>query len=154
MRSEIESGVIGRPIRLRLAHRDTRAVRPGGFADQPYLAVMPRLILMDMGCHLIDTARYLMGEIETVSATIGRFGEGNAGEDVAMLAVSFAGGALGWLDFSWCAVPRPGPARVGVERVGGRRIGGHVAALDGRLAGIDRSDRPARAPAGDIAARR
>jgi predicted dehydrogenase len=66
---------------------------------------MPRLILVDMGCHLIDTARFLMGEIETVSATLGRFGEGNTGEDVAMLSVSFAGGALGSLDFSWCAVP-------------------------------------------------
>ena len=32
------------------------------------------LILMDMGCHLVDTARYLMGEIQSVSATIGRFG--------------------------------------------------------------------------------
>jgi predicted dehydrogenase len=105
MRATIESGVIGRPIRLRLAHRDTRAIRPGGVADQPYLAVMPRLILMDMGCHLIDTARYLMGEIETVSATIGRFGQANAGEDVAMLVVSFASGALGCLDFSWCTVP-------------------------------------------------
>ncbi len=108
MRSEIESGAIGRPIRLRLAHRDTRAVRACGFGDQPYLAAMPRLILMDMGCHLIDTARYLMGEIETVSATIGRFGEASAGEDVAMLAVSFAGGAVGWLDLSWCAFPDQG----------------------------------------------
>ncbi len=105
LRSLIDSGSIGTPIRLRIAHRDTRAIRPGGFADQAYLAAMPRLILMDMGCHLVDTARYLMGEIETVSATIGHFGTGNVGEDVAMLAVSFASGALGWLDFSWCAVP-------------------------------------------------
>ena len=38
MRSEIEAGTIGRPIRLRIAHRDTRALRTGGFADQPYLS--------------------------------------------------------------------------------------------------------------------
>ena len=105
LRGLIDSGAIGRPIRVRIAHRDTRAMRPGGFTDQPYLAAMPRLILMDMGCHLVDTARYLMGEIQTVSATIGRFGRDNIGEDVAMLAVSFASGALGWLDFSWCAAP-------------------------------------------------
>ena len=80
-------------------------MRPGGFADQPYLEEDAALILMDMGCHLVDTARYLMGEIQTVSATIGRFGRGNVGEDVAMLAVYFASGALGWLDMSWCAVP-------------------------------------------------
>src|SRR5918997_754273 len=35
LRSELDAGTIGRPIRLRLAHRDTRALRPGGFADQP-----------------------------------------------------------------------------------------------------------------------
>jgi D-apiose dehydrogenase len=105
LRALIDSGAIGRPIRVRIAHRDTRAVRPEGFVDQPYQAAMPRLILMDMGCHLIDTARYLMGEILSVSATIGRFGRENVGEDVAMLAVSFASGALGWLDFTWCAAP-------------------------------------------------
>jgi D-apiose dehydrogenase len=103
LRSEIEAGAVGRPIRLRIAHRDTRALRPAGFAEQPYLATMPRLILMDMGCHLVDTARYLMGEIESVAATIGHFGTHNAGEDVAMLAVAFVGGALGSLDLSWCA---------------------------------------------------
>ena len=105
LRALIESGAIGRPIRVRIAHRDTRAIRPDGFIDQPYQASMPRLILMDMGCHLIDTARYLMGEIESVSATTGRFGRENRGEDVAMLAVSFGSGALGWLDFSWCSAP-------------------------------------------------
>jgi D-apiose dehydrogenase len=105
LRALIDSGAIGRPIRVRIAHRDTRALRSGGFTDQPYQAAMPRLILMDMGCHLVDTARYFMGDIELVSATIGRFGESNIGEDVAMLAISFASGALGWLDFSWCAAP-------------------------------------------------
>ncbi len=103
LRSEIEAGAIGKPIRLRIAHRDTRALRPDGFAEQPYLATMPRLILMDMGCHLVDTARYLMGEVESIAATIGHFGTHNAGEDVAMLAVSFVGGALGSLDLSWCS---------------------------------------------------
>jgi D-apiose dehydrogenase len=105
MRAEIDSGLIGRPIRLRIAHHDTRALRPDGFALQPYLATMPRLILMDMGCHLVDTSRYLFGEIEEVSATIGRFGTRNVGEDLAMLTLEFADGALGSLDFSWCTAP-------------------------------------------------
>jgi D-apiose dehydrogenase len=103
MRGLIDSGAIGRPIRLRLAHRETRALRPDGFANQPYLKTMPRLILMDMGCHLVDTARFLFGEIETVSATIGHFGSANVGEDVAMLLVAFESGAVGSLDLSWCS---------------------------------------------------
>jgi D-apiose dehydrogenase len=105
MRSQIAVGAIGRPIRLRIAHRDTRALRPDGYIAQPYLAAMPRMILMDMGCHLIDTARYLIGEVQSVSATLARFGEHSIGEDVAMLAVQFAGAALGSFDLSWCAVP-------------------------------------------------
>ncbi len=105
MRAEIESGSIGRPVRLRIAHRDTRALRPDGFLSQPYQATASRLILMDMGCHLIDTARYLIGEVQTVSATTGHFGRRNVGEDIAMLSVYFAGGSLGFFDMSWCANP-------------------------------------------------
>jgi D-apiose dehydrogenase len=105
MRSEIAAGAIGRPIRLRIAHRDTRALRPDGYIAQPYLAAMPQMILMDMGCHLIDTARYLIGDVQSVSATLARFGEHSIGEDIAMLAVQFVGGALGSFDLSWCAVP-------------------------------------------------
>ncbi len=74
LRAELDRGSIGRPIRLRITHHDTRAIRPDGLAQQPYLATMPRLILMDMGCHLVDTSRYLMGELSTIAALIGRFG--------------------------------------------------------------------------------
>lgn len=103
LKAEIEAGTVGRPIRLRIAHRDARAIRPGGFADQPYFTTMPRLILYEMGCHLIDTARCLMGEVEEVTARLGRFGLDNPGEDVATLLVRFVGGAMGLIDMSWCA---------------------------------------------------
>jgi predicted dehydrogenase len=103
MRAEIDSGSIGRPIRLRIAHRDTRALRPDGYDEQPYFRTMPRLILLEMGCHLIDTARYLIGEVQTISATLARFGRHSLGEDVATLSLYFAGGCVGSLDMSWCS---------------------------------------------------
>jgi predicted dehydrogenase len=105
IRAEIDAGMIGRPIRLRIAHRDTRALRADGFETQPFLAHMSKLILLEMGCHLVDTARYLIGEVQTVSATLGRFGRSHRGEDVATLSLYFAGGVLGLLDLSWCAPP-------------------------------------------------
>jgi predicted dehydrogenase len=142
MRAEIDSGTIGRPIRLRIAHRDTRALRPDGFADQPYFTSMPRLILYEMGCHLVDTARYLMGEVEDVSARLGRFGLENSGEDVATLLVGFSGGAMGLIDISWCApagLTRPEWALN--ETV----VEGTEAALRLRLDGaLDRVDRDGR----------
>jgi predicted dehydrogenase len=103
LRAAVDRGAIGRLIRVRLAHRDTRALRPEGFADQPYFAEMPRLILLEMGPHLIDTARYLAGDVRSVSATIARAGDGHPGDDVATLSLRFASGALGLIDISWCA---------------------------------------------------
>lgn len=103
LKAEIDAGTVGRPVRLRLAHRDTRALRPDGFSDQPFLATVPRLILMEMGCHLVDTARYLLGEVRSVSATVGRFGAGHPGEDLATLTLRFTSGAVGLLDMNWCA---------------------------------------------------
>lgn len=105
MRAELDGGSVGRPIRIRIAHRDTRALRPDGFADQPFLAERPELILLEMGCHLIDTARFLCGDVASVSAMVGRFGPGHPGEDVATLLLQFQSGAMGLLDLSWCAPP-------------------------------------------------
>jgi len=103
LRAEISAGTIGRPICLRIAHRDTRALREGGYDDQPYFRTMPRLILLEMGCHLVDTARFLIGEVATVSAALGKFGSHSIGEDVATLSLQFASGCMGLLDMSWCA---------------------------------------------------
>jgi predicted dehydrogenase len=66
---------------------------------------MPRLILLEMGCHLIDTARYLLGEVRSVATTVGRFGDGHVGDDLAVVSLQFESGALGLLDMSWCAPP-------------------------------------------------
>jgi D-apiose dehydrogenase len=94
LRAEISAGTIGRPIRLRIARRDTRALREGGYDDQPYFRTLPRLTLLEMGCHLVDTSRFLIGEVETVSAALGKFGSHSIGEDVATLSLQFAGGCL------------------------------------------------------------
>jgi predicted dehydrogenase len=134
MRAEIDAGAIGRPIRLRIAHRETRALRPDGFALQPYQTTMPRLILMDMGCHLIDTARYLIGEIQTVSATTGRFGRQNRGEDIAMLSVYFAGGAVGLFDMSWSSVANVARPEWALNETAAEGTGGTLRLLsDGSL---------------------
>jgi predicted dehydrogenase len=147
LRAEIDAGTVGRPTRLRIAHRDTRALRPDGFASQPFLMTMPRLILMEMGCHLVDTARYLIGEIQTVSATLGRFGGRTRGEDVAMLSVYFAGGALGLLDMSWCTPPEVARPEWALNET---VVEGNAGALrlqpDGSLLFVSLTGRPERRP--------
>jgi predicted dehydrogenase len=147
MRAEIDSGTIGRPIRLRIAHRDSRALRPDGYDDQPYFRTMPRLILLEMGCHLVDTARYLIGEVQTVSATVGRFGRNSQGEDVATLSLYFAGGCLGLLDMSWCAAPDVARPEWALNETVAEGTGGCLRLLaDGSLEWISPSGRCERKP--------
>ena len=154
IRAEIDAGTIGRPIRLRIAHRDTRALRPDGFADQPYFRTMPRLILLEMGCHLVDTARFLIGEIQTVSATLGRFGRNSIGEDVATLSVYFAGGCLGLLDMTWCAPADLARPEWALNETVAEGTGGTLRLLtDGSLEWIS-PDRPPRAKAREPSPRR
>jgi D-apiose dehydrogenase len=104
LRAALNSGKIGTPLRLRISHADTRALRPDGFLEQPFLAKRTQLILLEMGCHLVDTARFLLGDVRAVTARAARLG-GHPGEDVATVFLTFETGALGLLDLSWCAAP-------------------------------------------------
>ncbi len=104
LRETLDAGKIGRPLRIRISHADTRALRPDGFAEQPFLAKRTQLILLEMGCHLVDTARFLLGDVAAFRVDLARLA-GHPGDDLATIHLEFESGALGLLDMSWCAVP-------------------------------------------------
>jgi predicted dehydrogenase len=56
--------------------------------------------LGDLGAHSIDLARFLVGEIRTVSATVHTFVPGRAVDDAFVAAVEFENGAIGALEAS------------------------------------------------------
>jgi predicted dehydrogenase len=56
--------------------------------------------LGDLGAHVIDLARYLVGEIEAVSATTRTFKEGRTVDDAFEAVVEFEGGAVGTVEAS------------------------------------------------------
>ena len=56
--------------------------------------------LGDLGAHVIDLARYLVGEIEAVSATTRTFKEGRDVDDAFEAVVEFEGGAVGTIEAS------------------------------------------------------
>lgn len=72
---------------------------------QPYFADMPMLLIYEMLIHWIDTARYLFGEVDGVYARTARLNPVIAGEDVALLVLSHAGGVTTLLDHSWGSAP-------------------------------------------------
>jgi predicted dehydrogenase len=62
--------------------------------------------LGDLGAHVVDLARYLVGEFESVSALVKTFLPGREVDDAIEAAVSFAGGPVGTIEATRLALGR------------------------------------------------
>jgi predicted dehydrogenase len=62
--------------------------------------------LGDLGAHVIDLARYLVGEIESVSATTATFKAGRSVDDAVESVVAFDSGAVGTIEATRFATGR------------------------------------------------
>jgi predicted dehydrogenase len=62
--------------------------------------------LGDLGAHVIDLARYLVGEIESVAGTLATFKPGREVDDAVEAVVTFAGGAVGTIEATRFATGR------------------------------------------------
>jgi predicted dehydrogenase len=67
--------------------------------------------LGDLGAHVIDLARYLVGEIEAVSAFTATFQPGRQVDDAFEAAVAFSGGAVGTIEATRFATGRKNALR-------------------------------------------
>lgn len=97
VRGIIESGEIGDVFWGRISFRSAYDV----FSGQPYLAEGERFIVEDLGIHALDVARYLMGDVENVSARIKRVNPGIRGEDVATILLDHGSGVTSVVDCSY-----------------------------------------------------
>jgi predicted dehydrogenase len=98
-RSLIDAGTLGalHAIAFRLRPGDGQG--PRAYLDrQPYFQKMPRLLVVETAIHLIDTFRFLMGEVAAVTARLRRANPTIAGEDAGYVIFEFAGGAAGMFD--------------------------------------------------------
>ena len=105
VRAVLDSGVIGRPYFARVSFRTGYDV----YANQPYLATADRFILLDMGVHVLDVARWLMGEVERLTCRTARVKPGIAGEDAATMLCGHAGGGASIVDCSYATRAQPDP---------------------------------------------
>lgn len=101
VRGVLDSGAIGTPFWGRFTFRSAYDV----YRTQPYLAEGQRFIIEDLGIHILDIARYLMGDATTISASTQRVNPKIKGEDVATMLLRHVGGATSVVDCSY-ASPR------------------------------------------------
>jgi predicted dehydrogenase len=83
----LAAGNIGAPFRARIDMVSGFPV----FANQPFLAQLEQFILTDMGSHLLDVARFLFGEADSLCCQTHRVHRDIQGEDVATVMMRMGG---------------------------------------------------------------
>lgn len=83
----LDEGRIGHPFRARIDMLSGFPV----FANQPFLRELEQFILTDVGTHILDVARFLFGEAESLYCQIHRIHPDIKGEDVATVMMKMGG---------------------------------------------------------------
>lgn len=93
----IRSGAIGAPNWARISFRTGYDIYTG----QPYLRHEQRFVLMDLGVHVLDVARVLMGEVEHVTSELQKRNPAVAGEDTATVLLRHVEGAVSLVECTY-----------------------------------------------------
>jgi D-apiose dehydrogenase len=99
MKTAIDNGKLGalHDIAFRLRPGDGQGPQ-AYLSRQPYFQKMERFLVHETLIHIIDTYRFLMGEIVAVTAQLRRINPVIAGEDAGYVLFKFANGATGLID--------------------------------------------------------
>ena len=99
IKSLILEGVVGDPYQVTFCLRTGDGQGPEAYMDrQPYFQKMPRLLVHETAIHLIDTFRFLFGEVDSVFAQLNRLNPVIVGEDAGIILFNFANGCRGLFD--------------------------------------------------------
>jgi D-apiose dehydrogenase len=101
----LAEGCIGDPFFNRVSFRSSRDI----FANQPYLAEVSRFIILDLGIHLLDVTRFLMGEAASLMCHTSSVNPAVCGEDVATMLLRHRSGATSIVDMSYSTHVQPDP---------------------------------------------
>lgn len=105
VRAAIDAGAIGRPFFAHIAWRTGYDV----VAGQPYLARVERFIVLDLGIHLLDVGRFLLGDVEEIYARTRRTMPGARGEAQATMLLAHRSGAVSEVACSYTTRIEPDP---------------------------------------------
>ncbi len=105
LQAELARGTIGRPAFARISFRHGYDI----YANQPYLAEIPDLALMDIGLHLLDVARFLLGDVTRLTCETQRLNPEVRGEDAFTALLRHGSGAVSSIETSFFAHVTPDP---------------------------------------------
>jgi D-apiose dehydrogenase len=95
----LEEGRLGDLYQIGFRLRPGDGQGPNAYLDrQPYFQRMERFLVHETAIHFIDTFRYLVGEIDAVTARLARLNPAIRGEDAGIIIFEFASGVRGLFD--------------------------------------------------------
>lgn len=99
LRELLESGAIGTTYQVTFRLRPGDGQGPEAYLDrQPYFQKMERFLVHETAIHLIDTFRYLFGEVSAVYADLRQLNPAIAGEDAGTIILDLAENTRGVFD--------------------------------------------------------
>ena len=104
-RAVIDSGVLGSLTWARIAFRTAHDI----YAKQPYLATETQFVILDLGVHMLDVARYLLGEVALLYCQSQSIRPGIRGEDMATTMLRHRSGATSLVECSYASPVHPDP---------------------------------------------
>ena len=96
LKGVLDSGAIGRPTWARIAFRTGYDI----YAVQPYLHQAKRFAILDVGIHMLDLARFFLGDVDRVSCETQQRNPENIGEDTATILLRHRSGAVSVVECS------------------------------------------------------
>ena len=99
LKQALNQGPVGRPFRARLTFANSFPV----FDNQPFLRELEQFILTDIGSHILDTARFLFGEAESLYCRTAQVNPGIKGEDVATVLMEMGEGTTVTCEMSYAS---------------------------------------------------
>ncbi len=92
---------IGRPYRARIRMVSGFPI----FDNQPFLREQKKFLLVDIGSHILDVARFLFGEAESIYCATHRVQRSIEGEDVATVMLRFHSGVTAVCEMGYAGTP-------------------------------------------------
>lgn len=93
-------GEIGQPFKSRIYFNSSFPV----LKYQPNLALLPQMIISDLGVHLFDLVRFFFGEAKLLFCRTQKIGTGFEGENVANTFIETVSGVHCYVELSWASV--------------------------------------------------
>ena len=101
----LDAGTIGTPSWARISFRTGYDIYKG----QPYFYDEERFVILDLGVHVVDVARFLLGEVERVSCETQRRNSKVKAEDTATMLLRHISGAVSVVEATYETRKLPDP---------------------------------------------